>query len=158
AYAEHRYFLLRVRVLLLCLLIGALWLVTGRYGMVGTITAAISVSVVERLVTAAKAGRVVGVERRDLRLLRDPGKLIAAAAIAGVAAALLRTMLSGKPAFVVLLAVGVAFALVYAALALLFNVPTRAEIAAFKRQLARLWRIFVAPPASHARGEERAVG
>ncbi|MFL6278397.1 MAG: glycosyltransferase [Blastocatellia bacterium] len=146
AYAEHRYFLLRVRVLLLGGLVGALWLVTGRYGMVGTISAAISVCFVERLVTAGKAGRVMGVERRDLRLLRDPGKLVAAAAIAGVLAALLRTMLAGRPPLVVLLVVGATFALTYALLTLSFNVLTRAEIEAFKQQLRRLGRVLVGVP------------
>lgn len=148
AYAEHRYFLLRMRVLLLVTLVVALWFVTSRYGMLGAITTAIVVNIVERLMTVAKAARVLGVRRADARLLSDAGRLAFAAVVAGSIAALLRASLAGNPPIMILLAAGAAFAVVYAALVFFFKVPTAAERQILKQPLARLLSAFGWQPAA----------
>jgi O-antigen/teichoic acid export membrane protein/GT2 family glycosyltransferase len=150
AYAEHRFFLLKARVLLLALLFGALWVVTGHYGMVGTIATAIGVSVIERAVTLAKVGRVLHVRRQDLHLLKDIAKLALAVTAAGLMAMLVRAYLSATNGFVRLLACGVVLSVVYVACMLLLGVLTDAEQQAIRDRLGRLRNLFKARPATLA--------
>ncbi|MGA9771355.1 MAG: glycosyltransferase [Blastocatellia bacterium] len=139
AYPEHRYFLLKARVTLLAVLILALWLGAKQFGMVGTITMAIGMSLIERIVTLVKAGSVLQVRWRDAWLLKDVGKVAAAAAIAGVVAAVIRSRMLGASPPLILLICGVAFAIVYFACAILVNGLTVEERNAIRRQLARLF-------------------
>ncbi len=138
AYAEHRYFLLKARVALLTVLIIALWLGTSRYGMVGTITMAISISFIERFVTAIKVGRVLQIKRGEFKLLKDVGKLAIASGFAGVLAAITRQSMLGASALWILLVCGIVFAAAYFASVMLFKVMTQSERKAIGYQLARL--------------------
>ncbi|HYP01242.1 MAG TPA: oligosaccharide flippase family protein [Pyrinomonadaceae bacterium] len=139
AYAEHRFFLLRVRVALLVVFVGAVWFGVGRYGLVGAITAAIAVNFLERMITAHKAARILGVRRTDASLFKDVGKLALAAAVAGLAAWFLRSFLADATArpFVVLAACGSLFSIVYLAAVVLFDVPTAEERARVRRRFTR---------------------
>lgn len=113
AFAEHRYYILRLRIVMLVVFVFAVWFGVRSYGMVGAITAAVAVNVLERLVTAHKMGRVLGVARRDHVLLKDVWKIASAAIVAGAAAAAARALLVGAKPFVVLAVGGGVFALVY---------------------------------------------
>jgi O-antigen/teichoic acid export membrane protein len=146
AYAEHRFFLLKARVLLLALLIGALWFVTSHYGMVGTIATAIGVNVIERAVTLAKVGRVLHVRRQDLHLLKDIGKLSLAATVAGLMAMLVRTSLPAANGFVRLLLCGAVLSVVYLASMQLLGVLTDAERRALRDRIGRLRNLFKTRP------------
>ncbi|MEN3334108.1 MAG: hypothetical protein V7641_3473 [Blastocatellia bacterium] len=146
AYAEHRFILLKARVLLLVLLIGALWFVTSHYGMVGTIATAIGVNVIERAVTLAKVGRVLHVRRQDLRLLKDIGKLMLAATAAGLIAMLVRTSLPAANGFVRLLLCGAVLSVVYLTSMQLLGVLTDAERRAVRERIGRLRNLFKTRP------------
>ena len=147
AYAEHRFFLLKARVLLLTLLIVALWLVTSHYGMVGTIATAICVNVVERAVTLAKVGRVLHVSRQDLRRLKDIGKLALAVTAASLVTMLARTSLMTANAFLRLLACGAILFVVYFAIVWSLNILTDSERRAVRERAERLRNMFKAKPA-----------
>jgi glycosyltransferase involved in cell wall biosynthesis/2-polyprenyl-3-methyl-5-hydroxy-6-metoxy-1,4-benzoquinol methylase len=142
AYPEHRYFLLKTRVILLIVLILALSFGTKQFGMIGTITMAISMSFIERVVTLVKAGSVLQVRWRDARLLKDVGKVAAAALAAGMVAAIIRSRLLGASPPLILLICGVAFAIAYFACAILVNGLTIEERNAIKRQFARFLPAF----------------
>jgi O-antigen/teichoic acid export membrane protein/GT2 family glycosyltransferase/2-polyprenyl-3-methyl-5-hydroxy-6-metoxy-1,4-benzoquinol methylase len=142
AYPEHRYFLLKARVTLLVILILALWFGAKQFGMIGTITMAISMSFIERVVTLVKAGSVLQVRWRDAHLLKDIGKVAAAAVVAGMVAAIIRSYLLGASAPLILIICGAAFAIVYFACAFLVNGLTADERSAIKRQFARLLPAF----------------
>jgi glycosyltransferase involved in cell wall biosynthesis/O-antigen/teichoic acid export membrane protein len=150
AYAEHRFFLLKARVLLLTLMIGALWVVTSHYGMVGTIATAIGVNLLERAVTLAKVGRVLNVRRQDLRLLKDIGKLTLATAAASLIAMLARASMQGAGNFLRLLVCGVVLSAVYLLGLHLLRVPTEAERQAARAKLSRLRNLFRPRPAALA--------
>jgi O-antigen/teichoic acid export membrane protein len=150
AYAEHRFFLLKARVLLLVLLIGALWFVTGHYGMVGTIATAIGVNVIERAVTLAKVGRVLHVRRHDLRRLRDIGKLALAAVVASLMALLARAYLPTTNVFMRLLVCGAVLSATYLTILLLLGVLTDAERQAIRERIGRLRNLFKPRPVSLA--------
>jgi hypothetical protein len=100
----------------------------------------VSVNVIDRLVTARKVKRILGVTRRDLGLLKDVGKIaLASMAGAGVAALVRSAALGAKPIFVLVVAGG-SFAVTYLLALLLLGVPTPEERGSFQHQFARLQR------------------
>jgi O-antigen/teichoic acid export membrane protein len=113
AFERERYFLLRLRLVLASLLITALWLFTARLGLLGVIGVVVTVAAFERVLMAVHFGRLLGVNVRDLVLLRDIGKLALAALAAGIAAEAVRLSFAGASAFVLLVGCGVVFAAVY---------------------------------------------
>jgi O-antigen/teichoic acid export membrane protein len=152
AYAEHRYFLLRLRVALLTLLLVALWYGTARFGMLGVISLVTVANLIERLVTVAKVGRILGVGRRDLPLLKDVGKIAVAAGAAGALTAVVRASMSGLRPLVVLSVCGLTFSLAYLAVMLWLKVPATEEWEALQRRIASVqqhtpWRRVTSHPA-----------
>lgn len=142
AYPEHRYFLLKARVILLVTLILALWFGARQFGMIGTITMAVGMSFVERVVTLVKAGSILQVRWRDARLLKDIGKVAAAAAVAGLIAAIVRSYLPGVRPLLILIICGAAFSIVYFAGVILVKVLTSDERKAIRQQFARVLPVF----------------
>lgn len=113
AHAEHRFFLLKVRVVTVVLLFIALWYGTLYFGLVGAISIMVMFSLADRFVETAKAWRIVGVKWSDAALLKDVGKIAVASLTAGAATAVVRVFASGQRPLVVLLICGSAFALAY---------------------------------------------
>jgi O-antigen/teichoic acid export membrane protein len=142
AYAEHRFFLLKVRSVTVVLLFPALWFGTQRFGLVGAISIMVAFSVADRFVETAKAWSIVGVRWRDAALLKDLWKVAAASAAAGVASALAREAFAsgGARPFVVLAASGVTFGAVYLAAVALLGVVTPGERDEVRRRLEALQR------------------
>jgi O-antigen/teichoic acid export membrane protein len=127
AYVEQRYFLIRVRAVLVVVVMVLLWIGTKYFGLVGAIAAVVVVNCTERIVTGIRFGRVLGVTRSDLFLTRDLVKLgVSAAAAAAVAAVIRANMLPAKP-LVILLVCGAAFTMVYIFAILLLRIPSLEE-------------------------------
>jgi len=140
AYAEHRYFLLKIRVVLFFVLAAGLWFGVARFGLVGAVGAVVLVGVGERLALLAKFTRVLGVSRRDLPLFRDVAKLGAAAAAAACVAAAVRALMPGARPFFVLAACGASFGAAYLAAVVLLKVVTGDEFEMVRARAARLQR------------------
>ncbi len=138
AYKDQRFFLIRLRVFTCTLLVAGLWFGTTRFGPVGAISTVVIVSVTERAITAIRFGRILGVGRRDLVLLKDVGKLALAAAAAGVTAVAVRVPLAGAKPLVILLACGTAFSLVYLGAVLLAGVVRPEEKDIVRQKLSAL--------------------
>ncbi len=137
AYPDHRYFLIRVRIALLVVLVLGLWVGTARLGMLGAIMMAVGVSLVERVIIGFKVARILGVTRRDYGMFAGIGKIAAATAAAAVATAFLRSMIADeRPALVLVICAGV-FAIVYLACVLLLGVVTPAERRALELNRSR---------------------
>ena len=158
AYAEHRYFMMKVRVAIIAVLSVALWFGTRRFGLIGAITVVVLFNVIERCFIAAKLGRVLGVTWRDAGLLKDMGKLAVAAGAAGVVALTVRSYGLGASPLILLAACGVVFTLVYVAIALLFGVLTQQERDFFERRLGRIPRFSWRRPAVPLAGGVMNVG
>ena len=141
AYAEHRYFLLKLRGVLLVLFVLGLWLVLGRYGLIGAITVMVSVNVIDRLVIARKVKNILGVTRRDLYLLKDVGKIALASVIAAVVTIATRAFVVGAKPLVMLIICGLAFSLTYLLVVLLLGIVSQEERGAIARQLSRVSRL-----------------
>jgi hypothetical protein len=142
AYAELRYFFLAVRIVTLTALAATLYFVTTRCGLVATILAVVVINVIHKSIVATRLGFLLGVQRRDVRLLRDVGKLAVASLAAAGTAALVRHSLAAHPAAVVA-ACGVVFAPVFAVVVLATGVLSVDERAFFRAQVARVQRILV---------------
>jgi len=135
AFVEQRFYLIRLRIAIGILLAAGLWFGTARFGLIGAISAVVLVTAIERLVMAVRFGRILGVTRKDIVLLKDIGKLALAAAVAGLAAAGARLlMLNSKPLWI-LAACGVVFGIIYAAVVWASGVLTSEELDLIQRKL-----------------------
>jgi hypothetical protein len=141
AYPEHRFFLLRVRAVLLGALFVALWFGTRRVGLVGVISLVVLTNLLERIVVAVRCGKALGMTWGELSLFRDVGKLACAAACAAIATALVRAVVvEAMPPFFVLAICGVVFASVYLAGVWLFKILSADEREGAGRALRTLQR------------------
>src|SRR5260370_2029136 len=91
AFAEQRYFLIRLRVVLVLVIIPLLWFGMAYFGMVGAISAVVAASLAERSVLSIRFGSVLGVTGKDVVLLKDIAKLAVAALVAALLTAFVRT-------------------------------------------------------------------
>jgi len=115
AYAAHRFFLLRVRLILVFCMIPALWAGTQRFGMMGAIGVVVVVAAVERALIIRKVFSILQVRLADLALMSDLVKIGLVAAAAGGGAALLRSVLLPQRPFFILAACGTLFGIIYLA-------------------------------------------
>ena len=138
AYVELRFLLIRLRVLLCVLLIVALWFGIAHFGLLGAISAVVLVSVIERTVMAVLFGRILGVSRKDIVLLKDIGKLAICAAVAALVAEGTRLLLGEVKPLVILIVCGMVFSAVYLCAVLLAGIMTREEREVVERRVARL--------------------
>lgn len=138
AYAEHRYFLLKVRGALFALLVLLLWAGVARFGLVGAVSMVVAVTAIERVIMLGLLRRVLGWRRADWPLLADVGKLAVAAAAAAAVAVVARSLMHGSHPFVLLSVCGVIYSAAYAAAAFALGVVTPDERDQARRQFARL--------------------
>ena len=149
AYAEHRYFLVKLRLTLLPLLFAALYFGTARLGLVGAIMAVVGLSLIERMLTSFKAAKIVGARFGDLRLLKDTGKLIVAALISGLLTQVVRMSLAGFRPFVILMTCGIVFSIAYVIAILLLGLPSIEERDVIRYRLRSIWQTLWKSPAVH---------
>ena len=147
AFAEHRFFFLKVRVALVAALVAALWLWTARAGLVGTIAVVVAAAAVERVMTAAKVWRILGLRAGDAALFGPIGRIGAAAAAAALVAVAARAGLGDVPPVAVLAAGALVFGAAYALALVVAGVPTRAEYASVQDRILRLRRLVSRPAA-----------
>src|SRR6185295_15987195 len=141
AFAEHRFFMMKVRTAVIAALSVALWFGTSRFGLIGAITIVVIFNLIERLVVAAKVSRILGVSRRDLGLLNDVAKLALAALFAAAATWMVHSNILESGPFVSLAVCGLVFGVAYIAAILLLGVPTTEEREFLERRIARLPRL-----------------
>ena len=138
AYVEQRFFLIRLRVVICVLLAAGLWLGTSHFGLVGAISAVVLVTVIEKVVMAIRFGRILGVGKKDVVLLKDMLKLALCALASSAVAAGVRWGLRDNKPLVILLACGAVFALTYIAAVWLAAVLTPEEKNLVERKIASL--------------------
>ena len=138
AFAGQRFYFLKMRLVMLALMTGAIIFGLKTFGMMGAITAAVAVNFVERMVTARKCARMLGATRGDWSLVGDVWKIAAAAVAAAALTFVARGALAGARPLFVLAACGTIFAVAYAAGVLLLGVPTTEEREAVRARVARL--------------------
>jgi hypothetical protein len=127
AFAEQRYFLIRLRLVVFAAYVPILWVLTNKFGLVGGITSVVIVLLTERVVSIIRFCRILGVSWGDWILARDVGKLTLAAVAAALPTALLRSHILGYKPFYILLICGTVFSVIYAAGVYFLGVPTDEE-------------------------------
>ena len=140
AYEAHRYFLVKLQIVLSVLMVLGLWYGISNFGLIGAISVVVLINFVLRVVLAARFSRVIGAGVRDLLLLKDVGKIAVASAVAGLLCVFVRSLMiaNGMRPFIVLVGCGVVFAAVYLPAVLLLGVPTIDEREKVRRGVARL--------------------
>jgi len=137
AYSSERIFFLRVRVGIVLMQVFILLLWTRQLGLVGVISVVVVAAIVERTVMAIHLGRLLGISRNDILLVRDIGKLALASLIAAVMCAALRSALTGNSLYLILTACGTVYSIVYLTSIHLMRIPTREEYALIRGTFAR---------------------
>lgn len=138
AYAEHRYFLVKLRVVSTIVLVGCLAAAVARFGLLGAIGVVVGVNLLERMVTTVMAARILRVSRADAPLLADIGKVIVASALAGMAGLLARSALPHAGSLTILVVCTLVVGVTYLALLFAFDVPDDSERAHVRALLARV--------------------
>ena len=138
AFAGQRYFLVKVRIAMVVMLVGLLWFSTTNIGLAGAITVVVFTSLIERVIIAWRFSHILGTKWQDIYLLKDVGKVAAATLVAALAALILRTALGGAKPLVIIVSCGVVFSLVYLAGLFALKVAEAEEYETLRRQMGRL--------------------
>jgi hypothetical protein len=143
AYAEQRYFLMRLRLILFAILVPALWFAVGKFGPIGAIAVVVSTNLLEHMLVTVRSAKLIGFGRGDVYMLGDVGKL-AVAAIAGALGALIAKPFVGsfKPLYVLAIT-GVVFLIFYISALLLLRIPTADEREDLLRRISPLGRLLL---------------
>jgi O-antigen/teichoic acid export membrane protein len=146
AYETHRFFLLKLQVVLSVLMVIALSLSISRFGLIGAIGVVVGINLLLRVVLAARFTSVLGAGWRDLPLLKDVGKVALASGVAGFLCLFVRSLLTiGNPKpLIILLVCFPVFAVVYLLVVLLLGVPTSDEREKVRLGVGRLQQ-FIYP-------------
>ena len=139
AYEEHRYFLVKLQLVLSVLMVFGLWYGISNFGLIGTISVVVAINFLLRVVLAARFSRVLGVKLRDWLLFKDVGKVAVASVVAGLLCLFVRSLMiaSGTRPFIVLVVCCATFAAAYLPAILLLGVPTSDERAQVRRGVER---------------------
>jgi hypothetical protein len=138
AYPEIRFFLIRLRTVLLFVLLLALNLLTNRFGLVGAITAVVLLVMAENTITAWKSARILGVKAHDIVLLKDVGKILLAALAAASVTWIVRGIVVPARPFITLSICAIVFAIVFGGMILMLRVLTSEERLALKNGTRKL--------------------
>jgi O-antigen/teichoic acid export membrane protein len=148
AYAGQRHYLLKIHLMLFPVMVISLWFATNWLGLIGAIWVVVISSLAGRFIMALRMGRVIGVRRSDIVLLKGPGLIAIAAGVAAAVCLPVRNALTTlKPAFSLAIC-AVCYGLVYFFLIVLMKIPAPDEWEFAQRYFARLRRIDRTKPAS----------
>lgn len=128
AFAEYRFFLIRVQVVLFIVMAIALLLVLPVYGIVGAIAVVAAGAVLEMAVTASKVASALGMTWRDLRLGASIFRVGLSAAAAGLATAAIHPFVRHYHQALALAVCGAVFGPIYLGCVYIWDSPTREDI------------------------------
>jgi len=126
AYAAQRYFVLALRIGTLTATGLILWWGTPELGPLGVVTLVVALQIFATVASAWKLGRVMGIGRRELRLIGGLRKTALAAALSAAACAIARQMIDAPPLGILLVSAIVYF-FTYAACVLAMDILTADE-------------------------------
>jgi len=140
AYQSHRFFLVKLQVVLSVVMVIALWYGISQFGVLGAVTVVVGINFTLRAALAARFTRVLGAKPRDLLLLKDVGKVGFASAVSAFFSMVLRSLMiqRGASPLLILVVCGTAFAAAYVLTILLLRVPNSDECERVRRSVGRL--------------------
>jgi O-antigen/teichoic acid export membrane protein len=137
AYPEHRYFVVRLRIVLVAAQFLILWFLTRTIGMVGVVAVLVSLGWLEQIAVALRVAFILKVRPADVRLF---GGIVKIGLVSGAAAAVtwgLRNALGAAPPFAMLAVCGTFFALVFLGLMFALGLVEPEERDLLRRQFQR---------------------
>jgi O-antigen/teichoic acid export membrane protein len=141
AYAGQVPFLVKSRIVSTMLMVPAV-VVGIRFGMPGVLAAVAVVILAERLVLMYRITRVLRMNRHDIRLFADVGKLALASFIAAAVTALVRQMLPAMHTLAVLVIAAMVFCSVYVGAVFLLRIATASETEMLRSKLIHVGRVL----------------
>ena len=142
AYAEWRFFLVKLRIGLIVLVIGTSLVAIPRFGMIGAISALVFVLVIERIVLALVVVKILHITGRDWVAAMPVLRLAGAAAAAAAGASIVRLACLHFGPAVTVLAAGSTFVVIYAGLVLSLGLLDDAEQAVVRRVTSPFMKRF----------------
>ena len=145
AYEGHRFYLVKLQIVLSVVMVFALWYGIAQFGLAGAITVVVGINFILRTLLAARFTKVIGAKLSDLMLLKDVGKVALASAVAALSCVFVRSLMTagGASALVVLVVCFAVFAVIYLGAILLLGIATSDERAKVKQGVVRLKLSFV---------------
>lgn len=138
AYENHRFFLVKLQMVLSVLMVFALWYGISRYGLLGAITVVVIINFLLRAVLAMRFSRVLGTTWRDVLLLKDVGKVAVASAVAALLCLFARSFVADAKPLIILVVCFAVFGAVYVLAILLLGVLTSDEREKIRQSVERL--------------------
>jgi O-antigen/teichoic acid export membrane protein len=135
---EHRFAMLRLRLALLATVTIVLWQWSRELGLVGVIGTVVAAQFMGWSVAALRMARMLGMRQSDLRLFAGVGWAAAAAAVAALLTAVLRSWLGAGPRALVLSACALLFATIYLAAVVKTRLLRASELRALWSDVTRL--------------------
>jgi O-antigen/teichoic acid export membrane protein len=141
AFPEHTTFLVRARLLETVVLILGLYFGMQLFGLYGAIAVVVVMVLTDYIVVTYKIWDMLAFTWSDLPIFKPLIRIAACAAMAGVAAQLIRLQFIGERPLKILLISGVVFCAIYAAAILLLRVPTAEETGMVRAKLLQIRRV-----------------
>ena len=139
AYEGHRFYLVKLQVVLSVVNFFALWYAISRFGLVGAISVVVAVNFILRGLLLVRFSQVLGMKLTDLWLLLDVAKVALAAAVAGLFSLFVRSMIVGGATSLMVMSVCfLVFAAIYLPAIMLLRVPTPDEREKVRGSISRL--------------------
>jgi O-antigen/teichoic acid export membrane protein len=140
AYADWRFFLVKLRIaLIIFLLITSLAAIT-RFGMIGGISALVFTLVIERLILAVAVAKMLHMRWADCKAAVPVLHLALASSVAAVGAAGVRVITLPYGSLLTVFTAGLSFAAIYATIVVAARLLDDTETAAVRRLTARIMR------------------
>lgn len=142
AYERHRFFLVRLQIVICIMNVVSLWFFIGRFGLLGAIGVVVGLNLIGRVAMAIRFSLVLGAKPRDLKLFKDVGKVAIASIVAGVLCFFVRSqiMSSYQRPIVILTGCFIVFAALYAGAILMLGVASNDERQKVRLGVQRLHR------------------
>jgi O-antigen/teichoic acid export membrane protein len=115
AYAETKFYLVKLRIALIIILVFVSLLAINYFGMIGAICALVFTLTIERVMLTRAVVRILGIQWRDWKAAAPVLRIAIATVIAATGAALIRTVVLPYGPLLTVLAAGAGFAAIYVA-------------------------------------------
>ena len=114
AFAEHRYFLVILRIVSVILLVPGLWLFSKTFGLIGAMIGVVAFSIAERGILVFWVSRILSASRLEfIALGRAAGRIGASVIVATILGYATGAIFHGHSAFALLAIVGIVFSVTY---------------------------------------------
>lgn len=124
---DFRYFRLKFNLILTPLTFAALYIGVKLAGMIGAVTATVSIYLLDIAICVIAISIRLGVKRKDLKLLAPVTKTAPAVIVAMAPTYLVKTLIGASHSVVILAVCGIVFGVVYAITAFVFGALTQDE-------------------------------